>query len=159
MTPSLDDIEFPSNSGWNSVFWRHVRRQDTPSGPVHVATIEGTGQFWDRAQMFADDSYDLVLDHTMTFHGVLLPVDQLAALHARLRAWLDDPAELFTMTLGADRQDLRESLDVSVDVICSEEKPVLTMAIVRERAEATCWFVVDQSCIRLAARQLASWLD
>jgi hypothetical protein len=121
-----------------------------------LCAIHIVGETWQRDRPLANAA--LALDFDVLLPQVVVNWLSFELLHKRLGEWQSNPNE-FVCDLGGKElgdQRLTFAMGRNERLICSTLKPALTFSYSDGASMAGEWaFVVDQSCIRLCADELA----
>lgn len=131
----------PSSRGWEHLIFS--RR----SGLLLDLRVQMN--FWNRA--LHDFSSQLVPDVRVLLPQVKVSEESLDGFADCCRQWLETREGFaFEFTESAGDQSLIVSVGLRKDVICSNEKPVLTIAFKADyRIQTSLSFVIDQSCMQV----------
>ena len=136
-----------SNDGWNRCEVDLLSNCLLDGEELIRSRVRIEGRFW-RRESVVETSAELVDDFSVQLSQVLLRGGALQQFGEALGDWLSCRQGFSLELSGVKGQSLEFCIGVRDDLICTVEKPALTVRYGGERMRSAEWFfLVDETCI------------
>jgi hypothetical protein len=151
----MDEWCIPSNNGWRQVKFEALVYHRSEN--LIEYKIELAGQCWRPSTSYAESTSndDLVDEFRFALQSVLISMAVCKSLLDSFDGWLNAPAPFTCKLCSTFDQSLILSLGDRDDLITKTDHPACTIEYESAGGRVEVFFVVDQSCIRIARQGLA----